>query len=338
MKILVTGAAGFIGFHLSRRLLALGHEVIGLDALTSYYDPALKMKRLRLLEAETRFSFARIDLTKADAVNTFVAATRAEVVFHLAAQPGVRYSIENPQSYIASNLVGTANLLEALRGCPPGHLIFASTSSVYGGNPTLPYAEGDRADAPLSLYAATKKSCEALIHSYAHLWSIPATCLRFFTVYGPYGRPDMALLKFARAIAAGEPIDVYGQGQMRRDFTYIDDLIAAMVAIMRCIPAVGRGVAGDSLSAVAPYRLVNIGGGEPIGLMDFIAALECALGRKAVLNFLPMQPGDVVATEADTGLLRTLVGELPRTPLDQGIDNFVAWFRDYSDEEGKASR
>ena len=330
MKILVTGAAGFIGFHLSQKLLGQGHEVVGLDALTSYYDPRLKQTRLELLQQQAGFGFGKVDLTDAVALEAFIAETKAEVVFHLAAQPGVRYSIENPQSYIQSNVVGTANLLETLRRHQPKHLIFASTSSVYGGNEIMPYAETDRADSPLSLYAATKKSGEALVHSYSHLWGIPATCVRFFTVYGAYGRPDMALLKFATKIEAGSPIDVYGNGQMRRDFTYVEDLVAALAAIMPRVPVLGEPVEGDSLSAVAPFRLLNIGGGRPVELMDFIASLERAMGRKAELNMLPMQPGDVVATEADTALLQALVGELPCTPLDEGIDRFVAWFRDYA--------
>ncbi|WP_343030788.1 NAD-dependent epimerase/dehydratase family protein [Devosia marina] len=329
LRILVTGAAGFIGYHLSQSLLADGHTVYGLDALTSYYDPALKRTRLDLLQRQNGFDFGQIDLTDAAALGVFVAEAEAEVVFHLAAQPGVRYSIENPQSYIQSNVVGTANLLEALRQHLPKHLIFASTSSVYGGNTTMPYAETDRADSPLSLYAATKKSGEALVHSYSHLWSIPSTCVRFFTVYGPYGRPDMAILKFAHALAAGEPIDVYGHGRMQRDFTYVSDLVAAMVAIMEKAPVMGRPVAGDSLSAVAPFRLLNLGGGRPVALMEFIASIERAMGANARLNVLPMQPGDVVATQADTALLKALIGELPTTPLDVGIGRFVAWFREY---------
>ncbi|MHA6297899.1 SDR family NAD(P)-dependent oxidoreductase [Devosia sp. CAU 1758] len=332
MRILVTGVAGFIGFHLARKLLAAGHGVFGLDALTNYYDPVLKKTRLDLLLAEDRFVFAKVDLTDPAALEAFVAEARADVVFHLAAQPGVRYSIENPQSYIQSNVVGTVNLLETLHRHRPGHLVFASTSSVYGGNQTMPYAEVHRADAPLSLYAATKKSCEALVHSYSHLWAIPSTCVRFFTVYGPYGRPDMALLKFANAIAADEAIDVYGNGRMQRDFTYVGDLVTAMAAIMSRAPVMGQPVDGDSFSAVAPFRLLNIGGGRPVELMDFIASIERAMDRKAKLNMLPMQPGDVVATEADTGLLKTLVGDLPATPLDEGIDRFVSWFREYRPE------
>lgn len=336
MNILVTGAAGFIGFHLSMALLDRGHQVFGLDALTSYYDPRLKGDRLAILQERAGFTFAQLDLTDSEGLGRFVGAADAEIVFHLAAQPGVRYSIENPQSYVQSNIVGTANLLEALRHKrPPRHLIFASTSSIYGGNTHMPYAETDRADAPLSLYAATKKSGEALIHSYAHLWNIPSTAVRFFTVYGPYGRPDMALIKFARAIRDGVPLDVYGQGKMRRDFTYVGDLVATMLAILDKPPVPGEALLGDSLSPVAPYRLLNAGGGQPVELMDFIGALEAAMGRKAQLNMMPMQPGDVVATEADTSLLEALVGKLPKTSLEDGIGAFVDWFWSY---EGQGAR
>lgn len=333
MRILVTGAAGFIGYHLCQKLLADGHEVWGLDALTDYYDPALKRTRLRLLQQLDGFQFGQVDLTDAPGLKAFVSDTHAEVVFHLAAQPGVRYSIENPHSYVLSNVVGTANLLEALRDHPPRHLVFASTSSIYGGNTQTPYAETHRADSPLSLYAATKKSGEALVHSYAHLWSIPSTCVRFFTVYGPYGRPDMALLKFARAIASNEAIDVFGDGRMQRDFTYVEDLVETLAAIMLRIPVAGQPVHGDSLSAVAPFRLLNIGGGRRVELMEFIASIERAMGAKAKLNFLPMQPGEMPTTQADTMLLKTLVGEVPSTPLDVGIDRFVTWFRQYSGTE-----
>ena len=329
MKVLVTGTAGFIGFHLARRLLASGHQVTGYDGVTDYYDPALKRARLAILEQDEGFLAVEAMLEDAARLTEAVAASRAEVVVHLAAQPGVRYSLEHPQSYIQSNIVGTANLLEALRAHPPRHLIFASTSSVYGGNTKLPFAETDRADGPVSLYAATKKSGEAMVHSYAHLFGIPATCLRFFTVYGPWGRPDMAAMKFASAIVQGRVIDVYGFGRMQRDFTYVDDLVANIIKLMALPPVIGKPVAHDSLSAVAPFRTVNIAGGRQTELMDFIGAMERAAGRKAQLNMLPMQPGDVVATQSDTSLLRALIGELPETPVADGVARFFAWFKQH---------
>nr|WP_295891839.1 NAD-dependent epimerase/dehydratase family protein [uncultured Devosia sp.] len=329
MKILVTGTAGFIGFHLARRLLAEGHVVTGYDGITEYYDPALKQARLALLAREPGFVEVRGMLEDAVALEGAVAASEAEVVVHLAAQPGVRYSLEHPQSYIQSNVVGTANLLEALRRHPPRHFIFASTSSVYGGNSKLPFAEADRADAPLSLYAATKKAGEAMVHSYAHLFGISSTCLRFFTVYGPWGRPDMAAIKFARAIMEGRPIDVYGHGAMRRDFTYVDDLVTVIGRLIGLPPELGKPVAHDSLSAVAPFRSVNIAGGQPTELMDFIRAIERAAGRPAQLNLLPMQPGDVVETASDTTLLRSLIGELPETSIEAGVAGFFSWFKTY---------
>jgi len=329
VKVLVTGTAGFIGFHLARRLLASGHQVTGYDGVTDYYDPALKRARLAILEQDEGFLAVEAMLEDAARLTEAVAASRAEVVVHLAAQPGVRYSLEHPQSYIQSNIVGTANLLEALRAHPPRHLIFASTSSVYGGNTKLPFAETDRADGPVSLYAATKKSGEAMVHSYAHLFGIPATCLRFFTVYGPWGRPDMAAMKFASAIVQGRVIDVYGFGRMQRDFTYVDDLVANIIKLMALPPVIGKPVAHDSLSAVAPFRTVNIAGGRQTELMDFIGAMERAAGRKAQLNMLPMQPGDVVATQSDTSLLRALIGELPETPVADGVARFFAWFKQH---------
>lgn len=329
MRILVTGTAGFIGFHLARRLLAEGHAVTGYDGVTEYYDPALKQARLALLAREPGFTEVRAMLEDAAALEAAVATSQAEVVVHLAAQPGVRYSLEQPQSYIQSNVVGTANLLEALRRHPPRHFIFASTSSVYGGNSKLPFAEADRADAPLSLYAATKKAGEAMVHSYAHLFGISSTCLRFFTVYGPWGRPDMAAIKFARAIMEGWPIDVYGNGAMRRDFTYVDDLVTVIGRLIGLPPELGSPVAHDSLSAVAPFRSVNIAGGQPTELMDFIRAIERAAGRPAQLNLLPMQPGDVVETASDTTLLRSLIGALPETSIDDGVAGFFSWFKTY---------
>ncbi len=330
MKIFVTGTAGFIGFHLARRLLADGHTVTGYDGLTNYYDPSLKRARLAILAEQPGFTQIEGLLEDAAGLGDALRRSDAEIVVHLAAQAGVRYSLEAPQSYIQSNVVGTANLLEALRRHRPRHLIFASTSSVYGGNTTFPFAETDRADGPVSLYAATKKSGEAMVHSYAHLFDIASTCLRFFTVYGPWSRPDMAPIKFLSAMLEGRPIDVYGQGRMRRDFTYVDDLVAAIAALMQRAPVLGQPVAHDSLSAVAPFRIVNIAGGAPTELMDFIAAIERAAGVDAKLNMLPMQPGDVVATEADTRLLRALIGSVPETPIDIGVTRFVDWYKSHN--------
>jgi UDP-glucuronate 4-epimerase len=330
VRIFITGAAGFIGFHLAQRLLADGHTVTGYDGMTDYYDPALKRARIAMLAGHERFVLIEGMLEDAARLREGLAQSGAEVVLHLAAQAGVRYSLEQPQSYIQSNVVGTANLLEALRALPPKHLIFASTSSIYGGNSKVPFAETDRADGPVSLYAATKKSGEAMVHAYAHLFGIPSTCVRFFTVYGPWSRPDMAPLKFATAMMEGRPIDVYGFGRMRRDFTFVDDLVDAIARLMERAPETGKGVAHDSLSEVAPFRIVNIGGGRPTELMDFISALERALGVKAQLNLLPMQPGDVVATEADTRLLQALIGAMPQTPVDVGVARFVAWFKSYN--------
>lgn len=329
MRIFVTGTAGFIGFHLARRLLADGHEVTGYDGVTNYYDPALKRARLALLEQQEGFLQVEGMLEDVAGLGVALERSRAEIVIHLAAQAGVRYSLEAPQSYVQSNVVGTGNLLEAMRRSPPRHFLFASTSSIYGGNTKLPFAETDRADGPVSLYAATKKAGEAMVHSYAHLFGIPSTCLRFFTVYGPWGRPDMAPIKFATAILAGRPIDVYGHGQMRRDFTYIDDLVAAIDRLKDLPPEIGKPVAHDSLSPVAPFRVVNIAGGRQTELMDFIRAIETALGQRAQLNMLPMQPGDVVETQSDTTLLQALVGQLPETPVEIGVARFADWFRQY---------
>jgi UDP-glucuronate 4-epimerase len=329
LNILVTGTAGFIGFHLARRLLADGHAVTGYDGVTAYYDVTLKQARLAILAADPGFRQIEGMLEDAASLKQAVVSAAPQVVVHLAAQAGVRYSIESPGSYIQSNVVGTANLLEILREHRPEHLIFASTSSVYGGNTKMPFAETDRADAPVSLYAATKRSGEAMVHSYSHLWNIPATCLRFFTVYGPWGRPDMALFKFAAAMQADQPIDVYGHGKMRRDFTYVDDLVDAITRLIAVPPVMGSPVEGDSLSAVAPFRTVNIAGGRPTELMAFIEAIEKAMGKTAQRNMLPMQPGDVVATQSDATLLRTLVGAVPETPVEEGVARFVEWYRSY---------
>jgi UDP-glucuronate 4-epimerase len=329
MRLLITGSAGFIGFHLARRLLEEGHEVLGVDGFTPYYDVALKRARHAILKAHA--SFFERELMLEDMAGLDAAAREAapDVIVHLAAQAGVRYSVENPRAYIESNLIGTFNVLEVARAHKAKHLLIASTSSVYGDNEATPFRESDQVAHPLSLYAATKAGGELISHSYSHLWEIPTTAFRFFTVYGPWGRPDMALFRFVRAILAGEPIDVYNDGAMERDFTYVADLIEAIRRLIDCPPQAGAPVAGDSLSPSAPWRVVNIGRGAPVGLMDFIAETERALGRKAQLNFLPMQQGDVKRTFADATLLETLTGYRPATGLSEGVAAFCAWYRDY---------
>lgn len=333
-KILVTGAAGFIGFHLSRWLLAQGHQVIGFDAMTDYYDVTLKRRRRDMLAEKPLFSFVQDRLEAPGVLHNLLQAERPEIVVHLAAQAGVRYSIDAPDTYLQSNLIGTYALLEAARAFPPQHMLLASTSSVYGANEQMPYAETDKTDLQMSFYAATKKANEAMAHSYAHLYHLPVTMFRFFTVYGPWGRPDMALFKFTRAILEGQPIDIYNNGDMRRDFTYIDDLIHAMVTLIDRVPPQvagrsGDALRGDSLSPVAPFRVVNIGNANPVQLMDFVTAVEAALGQEAMKNFLPMQPGDVPATWADTGLLTQLIGAMPQRDIADGVARFVEWYRDY---------
>lgn len=337
MRILVTGSAGFIGFHLARRLLAERHEVVGFDGMTPYYDPTLKQRRHALLKQSNTFHAVEGMLEDKALLAETASAFKPDMIVHLAAQAGVRYSIEHPDTYIQSNLVGTANVLEVARANPPRHLLVASTSSVYGGNPDTPFREADRTDFPVSLYAATKKACEAMSHSYSHLFEIPTTCFRFFTVYGPWGRPDMALFKFVAAIDNGEPIDVYGEGKMRRDFTYIDDLVEGIVRLMAAPPRRGapavlaNGV--DSLSPVAPWRSVNIAGGQPVGLMDFITVIEELVGRPAVKNMLPMQQGDVAETFADADLLEALTGFRPLIGVQQGVAAFVQWYRQWRQSE-----
>ncbi len=327
MRVLITGTAGFIGFHLARRLLTGGHEVRGIDNFSDYYDVALKTDRNALLETFSNFAVHRLALEDADALREVWDAFRPEAVVHLAAQAGVRYSIDHPEAYVSANLVGTFNVLEAARRTPPQHLLAASTSSAYGANTHMPFRETDRAVHPLTLYAATKASTELMGHAYAHLFGTPTTFFRFFTVYGPWGRPDMALFKFARAILNDEPIQIYGGGKMSRDFTYVDDLVEAVVRLIPLAPD-GDRVDGDTLSPVAPYRLLNIGGGAPAGLMDYVAALETALGREARKQFLPMQDGDVPDTWASADLLEALTGYRPSTPIDRGVPAFVEWFLD----------
>jgi UDP-glucuronate 4-epimerase len=331
MRALVTGSAGFIGFHVARRLLADGHEVVGLDGMTPYYDVSLKERRLALLMAEPKFRAEFGMLEDRAAVDRAMAGGH-DVIIHLAAQAGVRYSLTNPEAYGASNLVGTLNLLEAARAQPPKHLLFASSSSVYGGNPQTPFRETDTTDSPMSLYAATKRAGEAMTHSYAHLFSIPTTCFRFFTVYGPWGRPDMALFTFVGKILRGKPIDVFGEGKMKRDFTYVGDLVEAVVRLIATLPIMGQPAgAMDSLSPVAPWRVVNIAGGQPVELMRFIAEIEKAVGKTAEKRMLPMQAGDAERTEADPALLEALIGRLRWTPIEEWVAEFVAWYRETYD-------
>ena len=327
MRVLVTGSAGFIGFHLSRRCLEAGHSVLGLDSFSTYYDVSLKEARNAILETYDDFRVARVALEDAEALNAVWSEYQPEIVVHLAAQAGVRYSIDHPEVYVASNLVGTFNVLEAARRHSPRHLLAASTSSAYGANLDMPFRETDKAVHPLTLYAATKSATELMGHSYAHLFGTPTTFFRFFTVYGPWGRPDMALFKFARATLAGEPIEVYGEGKMSRDFTYIDDLIEAITRLIDVVPGTAEPVEGDTLSPVAPFRLVNIGGGKPSQLMDYIGEMERALGKTATKIFLPMQDGDVPDTTASADLLERLTGYKPATPISVGVPAFVGWFR-----------
>ncbi|MBJ2152211.1 NAD-dependent epimerase/dehydratase family protein [Paracoccus sp. IB05] len=329
---LVTGAAGFIGFHLCRRLLADGFKVIGLDNLSDYYDVALKQRRQAILLQDPGFAIVNDAVEAPGLLMAMFAGHKPDVVVHLAAQAGVRYSIDNPRAYLESNLIGTFELLEAARAHPPAHMVLASTSSAFGANTKMPYAETDRADHQMSFYAATKKATESMAHSYAHLFGLPVTMFRFFTVYGPWGRPDMALFKFTRAILNGDPIDVYNHGDMKRDFTYIDDLVQGIRLLIDAVPerpADGIVPEGDSLSPVAPFRVVNIGNSDAVQLTDFIAAIEAATGRAATRNLMPMQAGDVPATWADASLLQRLTGYAPQTRVPEGVRAFVDWYRDY---------
>ncbi|MFO6299092.1 NAD-dependent epimerase [Rahnella selenatireducens] len=332
MKYLVTGAAGFIGFYVSQRLLAAGHSVVGLDNLNDYYDVSLKLARLAQLENKDGFTFIKLDLADREGMAALFAEQRFERVIHLAAQAGVRYSIENPLAYADSNLIGFVNVLEGCRHNKVGHLLYASSSSVYGLNKKQPFSTDDSVDHPVSLYAATKKANELMAHTYSHLYGIPTTGLRFFTVYGPWGRPDMALFKFTKAMIAGQSIDVYNRGEMYRDFTYIDDIAEAIVRLQDVIPqpdAEWTVENGSPASSSAPYAVYNIGNNNPVKLMTYISALEKALGTVADKNLLPMQPGDVKDTSADTAPLYKAINFKPETPVEQGVQNFVDWYRSF---------
>tara|TARA_R100000541_G_scaffold58825_1_gene70782 strand:+ start:297 stop:1307 length:1011 start_codon:yes stop_codon:yes gene_type:complete len=331
-KVFITGTAGFIGFHLAQLLLDEGFRVHGFDGMTDYYDVKLKQRRHQMLLQNPHFSMTE-GMLEDDALIAQVTDDFApDVIVHLAGQAGVRYSLENPRAYLDSNLVGTFNVMEAARRLKVEHLLMASTSSVYGANEDMPFAETDKADTALTFYAATKKANEAMAHSYAHLWDLPTTMFRFFTVYGPYGRPDLALFKFVDAILDGRPIDIYNHGDMYRDFTYVTDLVRGIRLLIDTPPVRpdNREVPeGDSLSPVAPYRIVNIGNSDKVRLLDFVEAIEEELGQKAIRNYMPMQMGDVPATWANAELLKTLTGYKPQTDIKDGIREFVAWFRDY---------
>ncbi len=332
MHILVTGAAGFIGYHLSRRFLEAGHTVVGLDCLNDYYDVQLKKDRLKQLEPYSGFTFAHLDMADDDRMDALFAEQKFTHVVNLAAQAGVRYSLKNPRSYVQSNLVGFGNILEGCRHNGVQHLVYASSSSVYGLNTAMPFSVHHNVDHPISLYAASKKANELMAHTYSHLYRLPTTGLRFFTVYGPWGRPDMALYLFTKAILEGKPINVFNEGRMRRDFTYIDDIVEGVVRVTERTPQPNpewRGDAPDPSTSPAPYRIYNIGNNNAVELGRFIEILEDCLGRKAVRNLMPMQPGDVEATYADVDDLIRDTGFKPHTPLEQGIEAFVRWFRDY---------
>ena len=332
MRYLITGTAGFIGFHLARRLLDEGHFVVGFDGMTPYYDVKLKEKRTAILARSNGFKAVTGMLEDKAALDYAAELAEPDVIVHLAAQAGVRYSLENPRSYVDSNVTGSFNVLELARNLQPKHLLLASTSSVYGANEKIPFAESDKADEQMTIYAATKKSMELMAHSYAHLFHVPTTAFRFFTVYGPWGRPDMALFKFVDAIKNDRPIEIYGEGKMSRDFTYIDDLVEGIIRLIGVIPSEENRVVSDTitdtLSKNAPFRLVNIGGGQPVGLMTFVETIETMLGKKAIRQMLPMQPGDVHNTYAVPDLLVALTGFKPQIEVDVGVRRFVEWYQE----------
>lgn len=331
-KVFITGTAGFIGFHLAQLLLAEGFRVHGYDGMTDYYDVTLKQRRHQMLLQNPNFSTTEGMLEDVTLLNQVTDDFAPSIIVHLAAQAGVRYSLENPRAYIESNIVGTFNIMEAARRLKVDHLLMASTSSVYGANVEMPFDEMEKADTPLTIYAATKKANESMGHSYAHLYDLPTTMFRFFTVYGPYGRPDLALFKFVDAILDDRPIDIYNNGEMHRDFTYVKDLVRAILLLIDAVPirsVDGTVPEGDSLSPVAPFRVVNIGNSDKVRLLDFVDAIEEELGKKAIRNYMPLQTGDVPATWANADLLQSLTGYRPNTDIKDGIHDFVTWFRAY---------
>lgn len=330
---LVTGVAGFIGSHVAKRLLTDGHEVFGIDNLNEYYDPQLKQDRLISLRDRSGFHFYKLDITENEAIQDLFLSNTFDGVIHLAAQAGVQYSSENPHSYIDTNVRGFLNILEGCRHCQIGHLVYASSSSVYGANTKVPQSTRHNVDHPVSLYAASKKANELMAHTYSHLYNIPTTGLRFFTVYGPWGRPDMALFKFTKSMIEGRPIDVFNNGKMRRDFTYIDDIVEGVVRVSKILPSLANTWSGaepnPATSEVAPYRIFNIGSNRPVDLLEFVALIEEALGIQATINLLPMPPGDVLETHADVSDLANLIGFRPDTSLKDGVAKFVSWYREY---------
>jgi len=332
MRVFITGTAGFIGFHLARLLLAEGHRVAGFDGMTDYYDVRLKRRRHAMLHQTPGFAATEAMLEDEAALGASISDFAPDVIVHLAAQAGVRYSLENPRAYVDSNVIGTLNVMEAARAAEVRHLLMASTSSVYGANEDMPFIETQKADTQLTIYAATKKANESMGHAWAHIHGLPVTMFRFFTVYGPWGRPDMALFKFTKGILEGTPIDIYNNGEMWRDFTYVDDLVRGIRLLIDAVPGGPEtAVEGDSLSPAAPFRVVNIGNSDKVRLLDFIDAIEAEIGRKAIRNYMHMQTGDVPATWADATLLQNLTGYRPETPFREGVRRFVDWYRGYHD-------